>query len=194
MEIVGLVVLYFLGSFVFVGFFFVTSSSRRGERLDRSWGAYAARQGYRFVRGKTPERPFVITGSRDGLDFVLEVDARDAVVTRLTARASRSAAGRVVAAAGRARRGETPEKVPTGDAHFDRLFDVRATDARAVQQVLGPGVRLALQRFPMHMVGAGLALVVDGDQARVEWAGGEVDRARLGAAHAVLREVCRAAP
>jgi hypothetical protein len=46
----------------------------------------------------------------------------------------------------------------------------------------------------MHMVGAGLALVVDGDQARVEWAGGEVDRARLGAAHAVLREVCRAAP
>jgi hypothetical protein len=42
------------------------------------------------------------------------------------------------------------------------------------------------------MVGAGLRLVVDGDRVMVEWAGGEVDPTEIAAAHAILREVCRA--
>ena len=80
--------------------------------------------------------------------------------------------------------------MPTGDPHFDRLFDVRASDATAVERVLRPAVRMALQRFPMRMVGAGLRLVVDGDEVMVEWAGGEVDPNEIEAGHAILGEVC----
>jgi hypothetical protein len=190
LELLGLVVLYLLGSFIATGFFFVTSASRRGEQLVRVWSAYAKRRRYQFVEGKTPERPFRITGSRETLAFLLEVDTRDAVVTRLVAHAAESAGGRVVATLGRTRRGETAGRMPTGDPHFDRLFDVRASDATAVERVLRPAVRMALQRFPMRMVGAGLRLVVDGDEVMVEWAGGEVDPNEIEAGHAILGEVC----
>jgi hypothetical protein len=190
LELVGLVVLYFIGSFLVTGFFFVTSSSRRGERLAQTWGAYAARRRYHFSPGTTPERPLRIAGSRGALDFVLEVHARDAVFTRLVARAPWSGVGRVVAVQGRGRRGEKSWKMTTGDAHFDRLFDVRATDERAVRRVLRPDVRMALQRFPMRMIGAGLRLAVDGNEVVVEWAGGEVQDAEIDAAHAILGKVC----
>jgi hypothetical protein len=193
LEFVGLLVLYFLGAFFVAGFFFVVASTRRDERLSRTWSAYAARRRYHVAQSMAPERPFRITGSREALDFVLEVDARHWVVTRLIARASWSAVGRVVAAQGRGRRAETTGKRPTGDLHFDHLFDVRASDAPAVARVLRPAVRMALMRFPTRMVGAGLRLVMDDDEVIVEWAGGEIEPAELDGAHAVLGEVCREA-
>jgi len=140
-----------------------------------------------------PEQPFRVTGSREELDFVLEVDARRGVVTRLVARVPWSVVGRVVAAQGRGRRRETTGKMPTGDLHFDHLFDVRASDVRAVDKVLRPAVRMALMRFPMRMVGGGLRLAVEDDEVVVEWAGGEIHPAELDAAHAILGEVCRVA-
>ena len=190
LEVLGLVVLYFLGFFFVGGFFFVRSTNRRGEHLTRTWSSYAAERRYEFAPGTAPEWPFHITGSRDALDFRLEVDARNALVTRLVARPTTSAVGRVVATRGRVRRGETMGKRRTGDAHFDSLFDVYASDAHAAEMGLRPAVRMALQRFPMRMVGAGLRLALDGDEAIVEWTGGEVEPAELDAAHANLREVC----
>jgi hypothetical protein len=191
LELVGLVVLDFLGAFLAGGFFFVATTSRRGEDLTRTWGAYAARWRYHFAQGTTPERPFRITGSREGLDFFLEVDTRNGVATRLITRTPQSAVGRIVAAQGRGRRHEAAVKALTGDLHFNRVFDVRASDAQAVERVLRPAVRMALMRFPMRMLGAGLRLVVDGDQVIIEWAGGEVDVSELNAAHAIPGEVCR---
>jgi hypothetical protein len=191
LEFVGVVILYFLGAFFVAGFFFVVASSRRDERLTRTWSAYAARRRYHVSQGMAPERPVRIAGSREALDFFLEVDARNGVVTRLVARASWSAVGRVVAAQGRGRRRETTGKMPTGDVHFDHLFDVRGSDARAVERVLRPAVRMALMRFPMRMVGGGLRLAVEDDEVVVEWAGGETDPVELDAAHAILGEVCR---
>jgi len=194
LEFVGIAILYFLGAFFVAGFFVVVSSSRRDERLTRTWGAYAARQRYQVAQRMAPERPFRVTGSREALDFVLEVDARRGIVTRLVARAPWFVVGRVVAAQGRGRRRETTGKMPTGDPHFDRLFDIRASDAAAVETVLRPAVRMALMRFPMRMVGGGLRLVVEDDEVIVEWAGGEIHPAELDAAHAILAEVCRPVP
>jgi hypothetical protein len=191
LEFVGIAILYFLGAFFVAGFFVVVSSSRRDERLTRTWGAYAARQRYQVAQRMAPEQPFRVTGSREALDFVLEVDARRGVVTRLVARAP--AVGRVVAARGRGRRRETAAKMPTGDLHFDGLFDVRASDAPSLERVLRPAVRMALMRFPMRMVGGGLRLVAEDDEVLVEWAGGDIDPVELDAAHAILGEVCREA-
>jgi hypothetical protein len=192
LELLALLVIYFLATFLWTGVFAVTASSRKVERLVRSWSAYARRQRYQFEEATSPERPFRIVGRRDGVDFVLEVQLRSAVVTRLLARAPSPAPARVVATLGRARSGEPGERVPTGDAHFDSLFDVRASDADAVARMLGPAVRMALQRFPLRMVGGSLRLVQDGEDVIVEWAEGDVDPGALDAAHAILREVCRA--
>jgi hypothetical protein len=174
------------------GFIFVTRSSRRAEHLARTWGAYAARRRYTFEKGPTPERPFRIRGHRDSIDFRLEADARGDVVTRLLAHTRSSASGRVVAALGKGRRGDSDGPVAaTEDPHFDRLFEVRASSPHEAAAVLRPEVRMALQRFPPRMIGVGLRLVVSGDEVLVEWAGGDVIPAEIDAAHTIVREVLK---
>jgi hypothetical protein len=193
-EFVGILILYFLGIFFVGGFALLVLADRRDAGLAQSWRAYARRHGYAFAGRQTPDRPFRIRGARAGIEFLLETDTRDGLRTRLVARtAAGPLDGRVVAALGRGRARESDgERTPTGDAHFDRVFDVRGTAARDVEVVLREPVRRALQQFPTPMVGAALRLVVDGDEVLVEWAGGEVDSARLDAGHAILRAACGA--
>ncbi len=192
MEVIALVVLYVIGIFLVSGFFLTVSADRVRARLVQTWGAYAARNRHAFTKGQTPERAFRIQGARDGQEFLLETDTRGGLVTRLVAQTSSPPVSRVVATVGRARDGDSKGlKVPTGDPHFDRVFDVRAFDTHAVEVVLRSNVRMALQRFPLPMVGARLRLVVDGEEVIVEWAGGEVDPMQIEAAHTVVRELCR---
>ncbi len=191
MEVIALVVLFVIGIFLATGFLSIMSADRVSTRLARSWGIYAAQHQYAFTTGQTPERAFRIRGSREGLDFLLETDTEGRLVTRLVAYTSSPPVSRVVATLGRGRGDDSKgSKAPTGDEHFDRVFDVRASEAPAVETVLRPTVRMALQRFPTPMIGAGLRLVVDGDKVILEWAGGEVDPNQIDAAHAIVRELC----
>jgi hypothetical protein len=179
-----------IGVFVVAGLVVASASDRRRVALAAAWGAYAARHHYAFVDGRTPERAFRIQGSREGIDFTLETDTRGTLVTRLVARRLESSEGRVVAALGGGRRGESDgAKAATGDRHFNHVFDVRASAPLVVDTVLPSAVRLALQRFPTPMVGKALRLAIDGDEVTVEWAGGAVDPALIDAAHTILREV-----
>jgi hypothetical protein len=191
-EFFGLVVLYFLGIFFVGGFAVLVLADRRDVGLVQAWRGYARRHRYAFAGRQTPDRAFRIRGTRDGVEFRLETDTRHGILTRLVARnAAAPLDGRVVAALGRGRASDDDgPRTPTGDAHFDRVFDVRGTAASDVDMVLRETVRRALQRFPMPMVGGALRLVVDGDEILVEWAGGEVDPARLDAGHAILLAVC----
>jgi hypothetical protein len=192
-EFVGILITFYLGVFFVSGFVVLLRADRRDVGLTRSWSAYAARRGYAFTRRRTPDRAFRIEGSRDGIAFQLETDTGRRLVTRLIAQTASPAAGRMVASSGQGRAGDFEgPRAMTGDAAFDPRFYVRASDARDAETVLRPAVRRALQQFPMPMVGAGLRLVVDGDEVVVEWAGGEVDAPRIDAAHAILREVCGA--
>ncbi|MGD0527942.1 MAG: hypothetical protein ABSE49_22605 [Polyangiaceae bacterium] len=191
MEFFGLLVLYFLVIFFVAGFVVVVMADRRDTGLAEAWRAYAKRHRYTFSGRQSPDRAFRIVGSRDGIDFRLETDTRRGIVTRLLAHTPASHGGRVVASLGGAGNRESDgPRTATGDAAFDGVFDVRASEARVVEIVLGPEVRAALQRFPTPMIGAGLRLVVDGDEALVEWAGGAVEPSRLEAAHAILRPLC----
>jgi|HubBroStandDraft_1064217.scaffolds.fasta_scaffold356902_1 hypothetical protein len=181
-----------MGMFFGTGLLIASAADRRRVSLAEVWRAYAARHRYAFAEGTTPERAFSIQGSREGVEFILETDTRGSLVTRLRTRRLQPYRGRVIAALGRSRRGEADGgKTSSGDRHFDQLFDVRASDPLAAEEVLRPQVRQALQRFPTPMVGKALRLAVEHDTVIIEWAGGDVDPAPIEAAHAILREVCR---
>jgi hypothetical protein len=180
-----------MGMFFGTGLLIASAADRRRVSLADAWRAYAVRHRYAFAEGTTPERAFSIQGSREGLEFSLETDTRGSLVTRLRAHRHQPCRGRVIAAVGRSRRGESDgAKASSGDRHFDQVFDVRASDPLAAKEVLRPSVREALQRFPSPMVGKALRLAVDHDVVILEWAGGDVDPTPIEAAHAILGEVC----
>ncbi len=192
MEVLGLFVLYVLGLAAGAGFLLVSSASRTKARLVASWGSYAARHRYAFAPGEAVEQPLRVRGTRDGVDFLIEASGRRGPIARLVMQA-RSPLSLVVATLGRGADGSRGARVSTGDAHFDRSFEVRASDALAVETVLSTPVRLALQRFPTPMVGASLRLTVEGERIAVEWGAGEADAGQVDAAHAIVRAL-RGAP
>jgi hypothetical protein len=196
--IIGVLFAGFIAICLFVGVVLIGGAERRRSRLSQTWGAYAARQGYSFVEGASHERPFRIEGSRDGVDFAIETTRRSGSrvpVTCLSARASVPTGIRLSAALGEGRRGEADGPIaPTGDPHFDHVFEVRASDPAGSGSVLRPGLREALQRFPLPMFRQGLRLTIDGAELALEWAGDEPSPSELLSAHAIIREAQRAVP
>jgi hypothetical protein len=159
-AIIAYLVLLFVAATLWSFILVTRAADKRRGSMASAWSRYAARHGYEFAGGTTLERAFTIRGVRGGISFTLSTYARERIVTRLVAPAPFPLEGRVVAALGQARGRDanTPEAA-TGDAHFDRLFDVHASVPTAAGAVLGPDVRRALQRFPAPMMGQGLRLV-----------------------------------